>query len=102
MLCDQSDALCYDFKEEIGLLVALGEVVAEPVGETIEAWSLIFCDARPPELLQAINSFSKEITLEALYNEAFDHLLHLVDGIVHSVNLTIVNHRFEVCDGINT
>ena len=102
MFCDQSDALCYDFKEEIGLLVALGETIAEPVGKTIEAWSLIFSDAGPPELFQAIYSFSKEITLERGADEALDHLLHLIDGVVDTIDLAIFNHGLEVSDWIDT
>ena len=102
MLCDQSDALCYDFKEEIGLFVTLREVIAEPVGETIEAWSLILSDAGPPELFQAIDRFSKEITLERGADEALDHLLHLIDGVVDTIDLAIFDHGLEVSDWIDT
>ena len=102
MLRDQCDAFIYDTHEKVRLLIAFRVNVPDAIGEAIKEWRFVFGDTGLPQLLQTIDCFSKEITLEALYNEALDHLLHLVDGIVHSVNLTIADHRFKVRDGINT
>ena len=103
MLGNQSDPFFYDQEKEVcRFITALTVVVPQSVGEPIEGGCFILSYASFAQLLKAVKCFGKEITLETRTDEPLDHLLHLRDRIVHTIDLPIRDHSLEVSDWIDT
>lgn len=97
---DQSDSLVDNYLEEIAVLpstVALFDLLQE----LVEVWRLILGDAGRAKSNKAFECLVVDVALDRASNEAIDDYLHLLQGLLNPINLSILNHLFEVVNGVD-
>ena len=64
-------------------------------------WRLILGDAGRAKSNKAFECLVVDVALDRASNEAIDDYLHLLQGLLNPINLSILNHLFEVVNRVD-